>query len=104
MPGKGHAKFDKGGGRGAPTIERGPDELRRGQAADRAEQSEHGRPESGDLGRPDLPGRSEQSPGHLKKAAGARSARDFAPGRRKDMDQVDRSVVPGDTPEDLPLT
>lgn len=26
-------------------------------------------------------GRSESSPGHLKKAAGARSARDFAPGQ-----------------------
>jgi hypothetical protein len=26
-------------------------------------------------------GRSEASPGHLKKAAGAQSARDFAPGR-----------------------
>ena len=26
-------------------------------------------------------GRSESSPGHLKKAAGAQSARDFAPGR-----------------------
>ena len=29
----------------------------------------------------DVHGRSESSPGHLKKAAGARSARDFAPGQ-----------------------
>lgn len=36
-------------------------------------------------GRPDAPGRSESSPGHLKKDAGARSARDFAPGRRDDV-------------------
>jgi len=28
-----------------------------------------------------LRGRSESSPGHLKKAAGAQSARDYAPGR-----------------------
>jgi hypothetical protein len=32
-------------------------------------------------GRPASPGQSESSPGHLKEAAGARSARDFAPGR-----------------------
>jgi hypothetical protein len=30
---------------------------------------------------PDVHGRRDSSPGHLKKAAGARSARDFAPGR-----------------------
>ena len=103
MPGRGHAKKERGGGAGAPTIERGrddggPDELRRGEG---------GKPSQGDeLGRPDSPGRSEQSPGHLKKAAGARSARDFAPGHRRhaDMDQVDRSVVPGDSPEDTQLT
>ena len=29
-------------------------------------------------------GRSESSPGHLKKAAGAQSARDYAPGRAND--------------------
>lgn len=34
---------------------------------------------AGDAG--DERGRSGSSPGHLKKAAGARSARDFAPGR-----------------------
>ena len=33
-----------------------------------------------DDGRPDYRGRSESSPGHLKKTAGAQSARDFAPG------------------------
>ena len=31
----------------------------------------------------DGPGRSEDSPGHQKKAAGAQSARDFAPGRQR---------------------
>jgi hypothetical protein len=30
---------------------------------------------------PDVQGRRDSSPGHLKKAAGAQSARDFAPGR-----------------------
>ena len=30
--------------------------------------------------RDNAPGRSESSPGHMKKAAGERSARDFAPG------------------------
>ena len=35
-------------------------------------------------GRPESPGRSESSPGHLKKEAGSRSARDFAPGHRED--------------------
>ncbi|HUQ43702.1 MAG TPA: hypothetical protein VM451_04720 [Candidatus Limnocylindria bacterium] len=39
-------------------------------------------------------GRSEQSPGHLKKAAGAQSARDFAPGHvRRD----DESANPTET-------
>jgi hypothetical protein len=32
------------------------------------------------MGSPEGHGRSESSPGHLKKAAGAESARDFAPG------------------------
>jgi hypothetical protein len=42
-------------------------------------------PEAPDLEAPestDGPGRSDRSPGHLKKAAGARSAREFAPGRQ----------------------
>jgi hypothetical protein len=36
--------------------------------------------ESIDPGRPDSPGRSEWAPGHMKRAAGEQSARDFAPG------------------------
>ena len=32
-------------------------------------------------------GRSASSPGHLKKAAGAQSAREFAPGREARMDR-----------------
>jgi len=44
----------------------------------------HGRPGESDggvdIGAPDQHGRSESSPGHLKKAAGEQSARDFAPG------------------------
>ena len=53
----------------------GPEDLRRGRVPDddRTQPVPHGRPDS--------PGRSEQSPGHLKKAAGARNARDYAPGR-----------------------
>lgn len=41
-------------------------------------------------GRPESPGRSADSPGHLKKAAGEQSARDFAPGRadRPDADEA----------------
>jgi hypothetical protein len=35
-------------------------------------------------GRPEDPGRSEQSPGHLKKAAGERTAESFAPGHGRD--------------------
>ena len=31
----------------------------------------------------DRPGRSEDSPGHMKRDAGAQSARDFAPGRQR---------------------
>ena len=72
--GKGHGGGDPDGGdagRGNP----GRDD--RGGAA------------PADEGRPDGPGRSEWSPGHLKKDAGEQSARDFAhghggeaPGRR----------------------
>ena len=44
----------------------------------------HGRAGKGDggvdMGVPEQHGRSESSPGHLKKAAGEQSARDFAPG------------------------
>lgn len=35
-------------------------------------------------GRPDSPGRSAESPGHLKKIAGERSAESFAPGHTRD--------------------
>lgn len=40
-----------------------------------------GGPGGPDQGATDGPGRSSSSPGHQKKAAGARSAREFAPGR-----------------------
>jgi hypothetical protein len=40
-----------------------------------------GNPGGGPMSAGQGPGRSQASPGHLKKAAGARSARDFAPGR-----------------------
>lgn len=41
-------------------------------------------PEQGGIGQSQMDrGSSEQSPGHLKKAAGAQSARDFAPGRAR---------------------
>jgi len=40
-----------------------------------------GGPEGLDPGAGDGPGRSSSSPGHRKKAAGAKSAREFAPGR-----------------------
>ena len=38
-------------------------------------------PEQAGGGSEQVHGRSEQSPGHRKQAAGAQSARDFAPGR-----------------------
>lgn len=84
MPGRGNAKGGLGKGRaGAPPTmdgdrQTGRDDLNRDGAG-----MERGR---ADRGRPDSPGRSEQSPGHLKKAAGAQSARDYAPGRRGDDD------------------
>ena len=42
-------------------------------------------------------GRSESSPGHLKKAAGAQSAHDFAPGNLRHADRV---TVPPETTSD----
>ncbi|MEO5705354.1 MAG: hypothetical protein ABIR64_10255 [Candidatus Limnocylindrales bacterium] len=42
-------------------------------------------------------GRSESSPGHMKKAAGAQSARDFAPGNLR---RADRGTVEPDRPRD----
>ena len=84
MPGRGN------GGRGNG----GRGNAGRGQAG-----QEHGRGREANTGDPrdervdelgDSPGRSASSPGHRKKAAGAQSARDFAPGRRdlgQPMDQ-----------------
>jgi len=48
--------------------------LRRGGVAEEAEQGRPPAPEGG-------PGNSASSPGHRKREAGARSARDFVPGR-----------------------
>ena len=42
-------------------------------------------------------GRSESSPGHMKRDAGAQSARDFAPGRARD---AGRATMPEGAPED----
>jgi hypothetical protein len=55
----------------------------------------------GDLGDPGR-GRSESSPGHLKKAAGAQSARDYAPGRigRGGANAVLPEVAPDEMAED----
>jgi hypothetical protein len=50
-------------------------------------------------GRPDSPGRSEESPGHLKEGAGERSAESFAPGhanRDSGMPQDGRDEDRGD--------
>lgn len=96
MPGQGKA-------RGGPMGRDGG----RGDGGARGADRDGGRPGGGmrenvEHGRPDTPGRSEQSPGHMKRDAGEQSARDFAPGHRdRDMDQVDRSVVPGDSPNDV---
>jgi hypothetical protein len=72
MPGKGKARGhtmgkDRGGAAGGSDSVGGSD------------------PRGGDgtgHGKSGWAGRSEESPGHLKKAAGARSARDFAPGHQ----------------------
>jgi hypothetical protein len=49
-------------------------------------------------------GRSEWSPGHQKQADGARSARDYAPGRTDKPDSSDRrgrdAVLPEGAPEE----
>jgi len=70
MPGRGHGRGrgrnDGGGVHGEAPDAAGPD---------------HGMPERG---------HSEESPGHLKRAAGAQSARDYAPGR------IGRAGRPGD--------
>jgi hypothetical protein len=44
------------------------------------------------------PGRSASSPGHLKRAAGEQSARDFAPGR---SDRTGREVLPETAPDEM---
>jgi hypothetical protein len=51
-------------------------------------------------GRPDSPGRSEQSPGHLKKVAGERSAESFAPGHTRDDVGIPRNDRDEDGEED----
>jgi hypothetical protein len=67
-----HAPGEHGHGKHGPDDEHGPD-------------GPFGRPEEADddIGRPASPGRSEWSPGHLKKDAGADSARDYAPGHAR---------------------
>lgn len=52
---------------------------RKSNTADDGRQERHDEPK----GPEGTPGRSEMSPGHLKKAAGARSAREFAPGQAR---------------------
>lgn len=72
MVGRGH-----GHGR---EHEHGPDKGRQdGPLDQRLDPPDPDGPDQGASGR----GRSEQSPGHLKKAGGAQDARDFAPGRRR---------------------
>jgi hypothetical protein len=44
-------------------------------------------------------GRSESSPGHLKREAGAQSARDFAPGRAGKDDRG--TVLPEAAPDEM---
>ena len=46
-------------------------------------------------------GRSEQSPGHLKKAAGEQSARDFAPGHARRDDETTETTGLGDAVDAL---
>lgn len=85
MPGKSGAKGRGHGGRpgldnstrtGEPVPGGGlPDDP-----GDRPPPMDPGGPMNMD-GTPEVRGRTESSPGHLKKDAGAQSARDFAPGR-----------------------
>ena len=75
--GQGH-----GGGRGHGKGH-GPDDLQRPDQTDETrgrsdDGLDHVDPGEASLGR----GRSDESPGHRKKAAGAQNARDFAPGRQ----------------------
>jgi len=55
-----------------------------------------GGPEGLDHDPSDGPGRSSVSPGHLKKAAGVRSAREFAPGRVVEIGS-EADPTPGET-------
>jgi hypothetical protein len=50
----------------------------------------------------DVRGRRDQSPGHLKRAAGHTSARDYAPGRTATADREPglAEVAPDELPED----
>lgn len=94
MPGKGNAvanhRRHADGGRRPDQVGRRPDDM--GQRPD-----DVGR-QTDDRARPNGPdplgdaepsgangshGRSEMSPGHLKKEAGAKSAREFAPGQTR---------------------
>jgi hypothetical protein len=74
MPGKGNAMGK--GGRPADQDRHGGPMGHEGPMGDDG----NGEPDVLDHGGPGR-GRSESSPGHLKKAAGAQSARDYAPGR-----------------------
>lgn len=79
MPGRGNVlrgKADRGASGRGPGAEQG-----RGREASADELG-------GERG--DSHGRSASSPGHLKKAAGVQSARDFAPGRRGDLERPDQ--------------
>ena len=56
---------------------------RKGPKPAKGGQSEHGMDVGGSSpgrGRPESPGRSDSSPGHVKKEAGVTSAEEFAPG------------------------
>ncbi len=78
MPGQGNGgnRGGNGGGHGHGGLHGQPGEL--GQRGEGGQGGEHGR--------------SASSPGHLKRDAGAQSARDFAPGHRGDP--------AGETPRD----
>lgn len=85
MAGKGQGR-GHGGGQGHGREQRHDDNPGGGM---RPEEQDGPIGRSGDsdpVGTDDLdrgPGRSDDSPGHRKKAAGAQSARDFAPGRQR---------------------
>lgn len=83
----GRPGLDKATRKGEPVP--GGGQIGRDAAEDRPPPMDPGGPVNTD-GAPDVTadgadahGRSESSPGHLKKDAGAQSARDFAPGRAK---------------------